>query len=829
MGRETASGILLTLLIASMLFSAISLVKGQTETHDLRVELEAGLSSGGHHLTFGKSRILNVTVWNDGNVTEPTVTLLLLINDSEAVHSIVSNLSNGTSSGISYTWYPAESNVYNITAYAPPITYPEPETNTANNVASWLVYACNDTAPTVDFTYSPRLPGPVAGENVTFDASASYDPDWGNLTAYSWNFNGTIRNTSASVYTYNFTGHGNATVTLTAYDTENKSNSTSKPLRICAWPVANFTVSGSRYVGYPLVFDASTSYDLDNRTGPTSGIVTYTWNFGDGSPPLVTSETNTTYPYTTTGMYTVNLTVTDYDNLNSSYAKSIVIGSGIPSADFVITSPRALPGPYYVNEILTFNASNSTPDGGNISSYFWNWTDGTLNTTAASVINHTFAQPGTYNVTLIVTDTDNKTSTPANKSVNVILPILLEVTNFTGGTTVTANPPAETFKVNVSIKNVVALDYFEFTLKYPNGSPPPLLKFEKIDQGDFILDEWAPSDYQGQIRVNSTEHIGGRNGNFTLAIITFGVTNPGYCTLYFSASLLRNSTGGSIGCTPVSCYFYTTKPAANFSCLPYKPVANMTAVTFDASMSCDPDNMAAPNKGIATYTWDFNDGNWTTVDNPAILHLYESPDFYNVTLTVTDYANETWSIIHTVEVVAGRDVAIVGIDPSMLQFNATLGQYETAGILPVDVTVKNDGNSASETFNVTIYYDNTSIETKLVTNLKPGENTTVKFHWDIQFVTKGVYNVSAYAWPVMDETETSDNILYADHLVVVYLQGDIDRSNETDLYDAILLSSSLNSKPGDPTWNPNADLNCDGVVDLYDAIILAKNMNRKDP
>jgi PKD repeat protein len=828
--KETVSGILLTVLATSMFFSAISPVKSQMETHDLRVVLEAGLNSGGHHLTLGKSRIINATVWNDGNISEPTVTLLLLINDSEVLHSAISNLLNGTSSGISYTWYPSESGVYNMTAYAPAITYPEPETNTANNVASWLIYVCNDTAPTVDFTYSPQLPGPIAAENVTFDASSTYDPDWGNITAYSWNFNGTIKNTTEPFCIYNFAAYGNVTVILTEYDTEGKSNSTSKQLRIYARPVAFFTASGLHYAGYPMVFDASFSYDPDNQTGPKKGIVTYTWDFGDGSPPFVTGETNTTHTYVMNGTYAAYLKVTDYDNLNSSYPGNMVIDPVIPKANFIVTSPRALPGPYNIGEILTLDASTSTPDGGNISSYFWNWNDGTLNdTTAVPVITHAFAQSGTYNVALIVTDTDNKSSTPAIKSINVILRVSLEVTNSTGGTSVTANPPAGIFKVNVSIKNVAALDYFEFILKYPQGSPPPLLSGEKVDQGDFVLGEWAASDYLGQIRVTSTAHIGGASGNFTLAVITFTVTNPGNCTLYISSSILRNSTGGTINCTLLSCNFYTTKPLADFNSTPYKPVANMTTVTFDASASFDPDNMAAPNKGIAYYTWDFNDNSTTIASDPSTLHLYESPGFYNVNLTVTDYANEKWSITRTVEVISGRDVAVVLIEPNMLQFNATLDQYETAGILPIDVTVKNEGDSVSENFNVTIYFNNTNIKTQLVTDLMPGQSETVKFNCDIRILTKGTYAVIANASLVWGEADALDNILYVDHLVMVHLKGDITRDGSTDLFDAIYISVTWGSKPGDMMWYLNADLNCNGHIDIYDAVIVAENLNRKDP
>jgi hypothetical protein len=41
--------------------------------------------------------------------------------------------------------------------------------------------------------------------------------------------------------------------------------------------------------------------------------------------------------------------------------------------------------------------------------------------------------------------------------------------------------------------------------------------------------------------------------------------------------------------------------------------------------------------------------------------------------------------------------------------------------------------------------------------------------------------------------------------------------------DAIILSGSYLAHPGDPNWNPNADINNDGIVDISDAIILSGN------
>ncbi len=82
-------------------------------------------------------------------------------------------------------------------------------------------------------------------------------------------------------------------------------------------------------------------------------------------------------------------------------------------------------------------------------------------------------------------------------------------------------------------------------------------------------------------------------------------------------------------------------PTASFTYLPMAPLINET-VAFDASGS-------TPNGGaIVSYSWDFGDGNTTTLSTPTITHIYTSAGDFNVTLTVEDdegFSDTTWTII----------------------------------------------------------------------------------------------------------------------------------------------------------------------------------------
>jgi hypothetical protein len=53
--------------------------------------------------------------------------------------------------------------------------------------------------------------------------------------------------------------------------------------------------------------------------------------------------------------------------------------------------------------------------------------------------------------------------------------------------------------------------------------------------------------------------------------------------------------------------------------------------------------------------------------------------------------------------------------------------------------------------------------------------------------------------------------------------GDINGDGVIDDKDSALMQAAWGSKPGDSNWNPDADLNSDGIVNILDANILGYN------
>ncbi len=119
------------------------------------------------------------------------------------------------------------------------------------------------------------------------------------------------------------------------------------------------------------------------------------------------------------------------------------------------------------------------------------------------------------------------------------------------------------------------------------------------------------------------------------------------------------------------------------------------------------------------------------------------------------------------------------------------------------------------------------IQTKNVT-LTSGNSTTITFTWNTTGVAKGNYTISAYATPVSDETNTTDNTLI-DGFVIVSCLGDLNGDYIVDGQDYQLVKIAVPSMPGSPKWNPNADLNDDGIVDGQDFQIVKSLIGTSAP
>ncbi len=145
----------------------------------------------------------------------------------------------------------------------------------------------------------------------------------------------------------------------------------------------------------------------------------------------------------------------------------------------------------------------------------------------------------------------------------------------------------------------------------------------------------------------------------------------------------------------------------------------------------------------------------------------------------------------------------------------------------MNVTIKNEG-SFMETFNLTVYANTTSIATLTNVTLTSGSSTIITFTWNTTGFAKGNYTIWAYAWPVRDETDISDNNCTGG-CIAVTIPGDVDGNLEVDIYDVTAICVCYDSKIGDPMYHANCDVDGNGIIDIYDVTAACITYGQKYP
>lgn len=256
------------------------------------------------------------------------------------------------------------------------------------------------------FTSSPT--SPQTGQNAWFTASASGGTGPYNFT---WAFgDGTTGKGDTAYHAYSTAGSYNVLLTAKDSSPSPQTATSQQTITVSSPPppptslTANFTASLSNpVVGQTISFTGTAA-------GGTSPY-TYAWNFGDSSTG---SGSPASHVYSSAGVYSVVLTVTDSAGHVASATNSVTVTSPlVASFNYSPSNPAPL-----TNVQFTATATGGTAPYG----YRWDFGDGATGTGASAT--HSYLLPGTYTVTLTVADANGVTAT-ASSTITVPVSVTL--------------------------------------------------------------------------------------------------------------------------------------------------------------------------------------------------------------------------------------------------------------------------------------------------------------------------------------------------------------------------------------------------------------------
>jgi PKD repeat protein len=247
-------------------------------------------------------------------------------------------------------------------------------------------------SPTSNFTSTDVCLG---FNNLFTDISTT--PTGSVLTNWNWNFGDT--NTSNQQNTTNtYLQSGIYNVTLVVTNSAGCYDSITKSVLVYSIPQPKF--------GFTKACTDKEVAFTDSSTVNNSTITVWNWNFGDNTSPSTTQNTN--HIYSASAAYPVTLTTTTAYGCVDSLTKYILVDQ---SPQFNITASDTC---FRLSNKFTYSPIGAPLPTAN---FLWNFGDSTF--AFQSNPNHLYTQPGSYPVSLLVTDLNTGCNTQINDTVSV--------------------------------------------------------------------------------------------------------------------------------------------------------------------------------------------------------------------------------------------------------------------------------------------------------------------------------------------------------------------------------------------------------------------------
>lgn len=383
---------------------------------------------------------------------------------------------------------------------------------------------------------------------INFTETATYE------TAYKWYFGNGDSSTAANPSKF-YSAPGTYNVSLIVTDVNGCKDTSMTPVNVSDTVDANFTFTNFCIDWDSVRFTNASSANADS----------FLWNFGDPGSGINNTDTATNpyHIFSSPGTYNVVL-ISKNESCLDTIIKSVKVIQ--PDAGFFAT-PQA--GCHPLNVIFTDTSAAAQS---------WQWTFGNGNNSTAQNPSSTYLLPGSYNVKLVVTD--------SNGCLDSI-----------------------TYNNYITVYDSVIADFIADTLT--SCSVPFSVQFTDNSTNANSW-QWNFGDGAGvQSTAQNPTHIYNTPGTYTVTLIAF-------------------SSNGCMDTFVRSNYIQIVTPQASFSGTPLSGCDPLSVNFTDLST-------AGP--GIKSWKWYFGTGDSSSMQNPN--YVYTTQGLFSVTLQITDSTNCT--------------------------------------------------------------------------------------------------------------------------------------------------------------------------------------------
>jgi PKD repeat protein len=165
------------------------------------------------------------------------------------------------------------------------------------------------------------------------------------------------------------------------------------------FPQGNVTVSpSSPVVNEPVCFNATEAFPTAEE---------FFWDFGNGDTATSVRGQSVCTEFGDDGTFTVSLIARSLDRDCGELAFPVVVEQGEPATCTLTATPSTVD----IGEDVNFIAIVDDPEDGDVRRFEWNFGDGETQRTNRGTTSHSYDQPGTFTVILIITDDQGNTST----------------------------------------------------------------------------------------------------------------------------------------------------------------------------------------------------------------------------------------------------------------------------------------------------------------------------------------------------------------------------------------------------------------------------------